>query len=211
MKKLKFFVPAVICAVAVFSSCNNKPASEEASATAADSTAVESTYTVNTDSTSAVKWKGVMLGVKEHFGTINFKEGSLTVKGGQLVSGNFTIDLSTIKATDGNYDAKSGYTADKLIAHLSSPDFFDVANHPTATFAVTSVEGNTAKGTLTIRGKSNEEQLTGITITESEGTVKATGALKFNRQKYDVKYPGPAKDMVISDNVELTIELSGKK
>lgn len=211
MKKLKFFIPTVICAVAFFSSCNNKPASEEAAATAVDSTAVESTYSVNTDSTSAVKWKGVMLGVKEHLGTINFKEGSLTVKGGQLVNGNFTIDLSTIKATDANYDAKSGYTADKLIAHLSSPDFFDVANNPTATFAVTSVEGNTAKGTLTIRGKSNEEQLTNISITESEGVVKATGALKFNRQKYDVKYPGPAKDMVISDDVELTIELTGKK
>ncbi|MBK8659129.1 MAG: YceI family protein [Bacteroidetes bacterium] len=56
-----------------------------------------------------------------------------------------------------------------LLGHLSSPDFFDIANNPTASFVISSVEGNTAKGTLTIRGKANEETLTNVTLTEADG------------------------------------------
>lgn len=198
----------MIVAVTIFASCNNKPA-EETTAVAVDSTGTEATYTVNTDNSSFVLWKGVMLGVKEHTGKVSFKEGSVTVKGGQLVSGNFTVDLGTIAPLDTNYNEKS--TKEKLIGHLSSVDFFDVANFPTASFVVKTVSGNTATGTLTIRGKSNEETLSNIVISETDGTLKASGQLKFDRKKYDVKFDMPMKDMVISNDIELSIELTGKK
>lgn len=203
-------MPALICAVAFFASCNNKP-KEEAVASSADSTAVQATYTVNADSSSFVIWKGVMLGVKEHVGKVSFKEGNLTVKGGQLVSGSFTVDLGTIAPLDTNYNEKAGYGKSKLIGHLSSADFFDVANFPTASFVVKSVNGNSATGTLTARGKSNDETLNNIVINENNGALKASGQLKFDRKKYDVKFDMPMKDMVISNDIELNIELTGKK
>lgn len=152
-----------------------------------------------------------MLGVKDHFGTMNFNEGNLTVKSGTLVGGNFVANLSSIKPTDSNYDVKQGYTIEKLVGHLSSPDFFDVANFPTASFKIDSVSGNTATGTLTVRGKSNTETLTDIVVTESETGITASGKLKFDRKKYDVAFDMPVKDMVISNDITLSVELTGKK
>ena len=161
---------------------------------------------------SSIQWKGVMLGVKEHFGTINLKEGTFSVKGGQLSAGSFVLDMTTIAPLDANYapdDAKQGTRAG-LVGHLMSPDFFDVANNPTAMFEITSVEGNTAKGNLTVRGNTNEEMVTDIVVTEEGGVTKASGKLVFDRQKYGVAFSTGAKDMVINDNIELMISLTAQ-
>ena len=139
-----------------------------------------------------------------------FKEGSLTTKGGALTAGTFTVDLTTITPTDSNYDKKDR-TAANLVGHLSSPDFFDVANHPTATFVINSVNGNEATGTLTIRGKSNEETIKNIVINETDGAISATGTLTFDRQKYDVAFKMSVKDMVLSDDITLNVTLTGTK
>lgn len=207
---MKTFIPALLCAIAVMTSCNNKT-TEQSGATTAEVTSTGTPYNINADSTSVVKWKGVMLGVKEHQGTVALKQGSLTINGGALAGGSFTVDLTAIQPTDGNYDPKSGYGPEKLVQHLQSPDFFDVANYPTATFVINTVEGNTAKGILTLRGKSNEETLTDITISEKEGEVTATGKLVFDRKKYGVAFDMPAKDMIISNDIELNVSVSGKK
>lgn len=200
---------SVFTAAVLLASCNNKPAETETTVT--EPTGTEITYTINVDSTSVIKWRGEMLGVKDHFGTMNFNEGNLTVKSGTLVGGNFVANLSSIKPTDSNYDVKQGYTIEKLVGHLSSPDFFDVANFPTASFKIDSVSGNTATGTLTVRGKSNTETLTDIVVTESETGITASGKLKFDRKKYDVAFDMPVKDMVISNDITLSVELTGKK
>ena len=95
----------------------------------------------------------------------------------------------------------------KLVAHLKSPDFFDVANFPTATFEIASSEQgtNTVYGNLTIRGITESEVVENV-IFDSE-TKSATGTLKFDRQKYGVAYKGSKKDMLVGDEVEMTISL----
>lgn len=195
----------------IIASCGNeqKPAEEATSAT--ETTGEETAYIINTDSTSHVMWKGVMLGVKEHTGIINFTEGKLTAKGNQLTGGTFTVDMKSIKVTDKNYDEKSGYGVNKFLGHIASPDFFDVENNPAATFTITSVTGNEATGTLKIRGKENTETLKNISITENNGTINAKGTLTFDRKKYDVVYDTGAKDMIISNDIALEITLTGKK
>ncbi len=205
MKKANFIFGTVV-AMFLLAACNNKPA-ETTETTTTPAAAEAATYTL--DSTSTVKWKGVMLGVKEHYGTVKLKEGSLSTANGQVTGGNCTVDLTAISPADSAYNAQG--TKEKLVGHLSSPDFFDVANNPTATFTITSVNGTEAKGTLTVRGKSNEETVKNITLTEANGTVNATGTLVFDRKKYGVAFDMPMKDMVISNDIEIQVSLTGTK
>lgn len=207
MKKTNFIFGTVV-AMFLLAACNNKPAETTETTTTTPAAAEAATYTVD-PATSSVKWKGVMLGVKEHTGTVALKDGSLSTANGQVTGGNFTVDLGTIIPTDSAYNAQG--TKEKLVGHLSSPDFFDVANNPTATFTITSVNGTEVKGTLTVRGKSNEETVKNITLTEADGTVNATGTLVFDRKKYGVAFDMPMKDMVISNDIEIQVSLTGAK
>lgn len=93
------------------------------------------TLSIDQASTS-VSWRGYKPG-GEHFGKIPATKGEITVKGDQIAAGTFTFDIPGLKiedipAEDENYG--------KLYGHLQSPDFFDAANHPTATFEITAVE-----------------------------------------------------------------------
>ncbi len=78
---------------------------------------------------STFNWLGKKV-TGEHNGTIGIQSGSLVVNGGKLQGGEFTIDMKTIKCLD---LTDAGYNA-KLVGHLTTPDFFDVAKYPTITF-----------------------------------------------------------------------------
>lgn len=160
---------------------------------------------------SAVNWKGTMLGIKSHTGTVVLSDAKLMVKGPTVTGGSFIVDLSSIVATDEAYapDGSEKGTRAMLLGHLASPDFFDVANHPTASFNITSVEGSTAIGILTIRGVSNEEKITDISVSEVDGAITATGKLAFDRQKYGVAWSSGSQDAVLNDTIELDITLNG--
>ncbi|MBK8497339.1 MAG: YceI family protein [Flavobacteriales bacterium] len=163
---------------------------------------------------SSIKWQGNVTGAKvySHFGTIGLGKGSFTTKGGSLVGGQFVVDMTAITPLDANYapDGSEQGTKANLIGHLGTADFFDTANHPRATLTITSGNGNTATGDLTIRGKTNSENITDIVITENpDGTVKASGKLSFDRQKYGVAWAHFVKDALLADNIELTVELTG--
>ena len=81
---------------------------------------------------------------------------------------------------------------------------------PTATFTVKSQQGDKLVGDLTIRGKTNEETATITTMETTEQGMKAEAKLVFNRQKYDVAWVHFMKDMILSDDIQLTITLVGK-
>lgn len=156
---------------------------------------------------SRVNWKGELLGVYAHEGTVKFTEGNLSVADNVVTGGNFVVDMTSISPTDENFDVEKGNTKEKLIGHLSSNDFFAVEDHSAASFEITSVSGNTVTGNLTIRGKTNEETVENIEVSSEDGKVTVTGSLTFDRKKYDVSFNHPAQDMVISDNISLNIAL----
>lgn len=160
---------------------------------------------------SKVSWSGEMLGIYSHDGLVNIKEGSVNLKDGKVVSGSFTMDMTSIKPTDANYTAEKGHTTADLIGHLSSPDFFDVANNPTSTFVITSVNGTTASGNLTLRGKTNPETIEVTSIALDGQNVKMMGKMKFNRQNYGVAFSMGVKEKVLSDDISISVELVGKK
>ncbi len=169
------------------------------------------TYTTDVEA-SEINWRGEVAGIYGHDGYVNLQSGMVEMADNKLVGGEFTVDMTTFYPTDSaSYkDVDGGRIAD-LQNHLSSEDFFASATYPTSTFVITSVEGNKATGDLTVRGKTNQEtfNITSIDVTESGLNIK--GKLVFDRQKYDVAWVHYMKDMILSDNIALTINLVATK
>lgn len=203
--KVKFLFLGLVASALLYS-CGDSQ--EKQTEQAQDTTATEVTYVVNTDS-SQLSWKGEMLKLYSHSGILKLKEGVFTVKGNEITAGTFTADLLSIAPTDSAYGEEN--PKEKLIGHLQSADFFATDSFPTATFAIKKMDGNTITGDLTVRGKTNEEKVTDVSIENVGDQVKATGKLVFDRQKYGVSFKMPVQDKVLGDNIELGVVLIGKK
>lgn len=118
-----------------------------------------------------------------------------------------TIDVSSIDTRQEQRDA-----------HLRSPDFFDVANHPTMHFVSTRIEGDITSefklvGNLTIRGVTHEVTLN--VTAEGRGRdpwgndragFSATG--KINRGDWGLTWNQvlEAGGVTVSDEVKLSID-----
>jgi polyisoprenoid-binding protein YceI len=213
---MKLTILSAAAAAVVLVSCG--PSAEEQAAArekaVADSLAaaasMEMTYTIDAAS-SKLMWEGNMTGVKaySHSGDLKITSGTLMTKGPLLTGGEFTADMNSINPTDNGYSAE--HPREGLIGHLRSADFFAVDSFPTATLKITGMEGTTATADLTLRGKTNTETITDIVLTpNADGTVTAAGKLVFDRKKYNVTFPGPAQDMILSNDIVLSVELMGK-
>ncbi len=180
--------------------------------------AMESVYSIDTGK-SSVKWVGGKVTGAKHDGSVMLKSGSVTVKNNMITSGQFEIDMNSIT----NDDLKgSPDDMNKLVGHLKSDDFFNVAAHPTASFKLTSVKPVAGKpntfdvgGTLTLKGATEKVQFPAeITMTETE--AKATAQLEIDRTKWGLKY-GSGKffkglgDKVINDQIKFELNLTAKK
>src|SRR5712671_746056 len=111
-------------------------------------------------------------------------------------------------------DAASVVTdEDQLTGHLKTPDFFDVAKYPKATFVSTKIEPSTANGaTHSVTGnfdlhgiKKSISFPATIQITPTNVSVKADFAI--NRKDFNLNYPGKADDL-IRDGVVIKLTLN---
>ena len=152
---------------------------------------------------SSISWVGTMVGIYKHNGLIGIKEGNLSWDGNSFYEGKFTINMKSITQLDTLYKTEEN----KLVRHLESDDFFDVINYPTASFTITESkpENNSITGNLTIRGITNSETVSEIFFDKELNTV--SGTISFDRQKYGVSFKGSSKDMLISDDVDLKVNL----
>jgi len=212
MKKLLF--PLLFAATIL--SANAHAATGPAATKPAALTAAVETYKVQPQ-LSTLGWTGKKVG-GQHVGTIELKDGTVQVKGSQIVGGTFVADMASLKntdLTDADYNAK-------LVGHLKSEDFFGVEKNPTATFVITSIKplkgdaaGNNATimGNLTIKGKTNPLSFP-AKIGVKNGVAAATGTATIDRSKYDVKYGstffGAAADKAIDDNFQLSFNVIAK-
>ncbi len=156
---------------------------------------------------SIVKWTGEKLTGK-HYGKITIKEGSLTIKSGNLTAGSFVMDMNSIT----NEDVESAEYNAKLVNHIKSDDFFNVAKFPDAKLVITKAtafKSNKAEVTanVTIRGKTNPNV---FTVTKNGDTYTAN--IVVDRSKYDVKYGSKTffeniGDKIIYDEFKLDVEL----
>lgn len=185
MKVLKSSLFASILAIAFIGvSCSNSGSeTEEVSEepVVEETSGVTGQFDVSSEN-SSLKWKGKKV-TGEHFGSINIEDGSVTFEDGNLVSGKFSVDMTSITVEDIEDEENNA----KLTGHLKSDDFFDVENHNNATLVVTAVDGNTVKAALTIKGITNDVKFP-ITVEETEDAVVVTGNLEVDRTLYNVKY-----------------------
>ena len=208
--KTKTILIASILAFGLLS-CNNagqKKTDQTNTETAEKEETVSVTYLID-EQNSMVNWKGSMIGVYAHTGTIKFFKGSLTLKNEVIIEGSFMADLNSMVATDSDELYKNA-PRERLIGHLKSDDFFSTDKFPTAEFKIKNHTGDVVTGDLTVKGITLEETVTNVIISKTNGTISATGNLVFDRQKYNVTYKNKMGDMVISDDIELTISISGK-
>lgn len=204
MKKINWIIAIALSSSIAFMGCSGEKSKTDA--TEKEVKVEDQTFNINTEN-SVVMWKGTLVGVYDHSGTLNFNSGSLKIENGKIVSGSFEVDMTSMVATDENYDPEKGSTKEKLIGHLSSDDFFAVETYPTATFTVKEHKGDKIMGDLTIRGNTNSETVENVVIKKDGDKLKFKGDLTFDRQKYDVAWAHPMKDKVLMDDIELKIKL----
>ncbi|GGZ27008.1 hypothetical protein GCM10007049_19730 [Echinicola pacifica] len=125
----------LLASALLVASCGQKTDTVETSDAQEVAEATGATLTVD-PAASAISWTGYKPAGK-HFGSIPVQSGEINVEDGSLTGGKFTFDITGLKIDDLE-EGTENYG--KLHGHLQSPDFFDAANHPTATFEITSVE-----------------------------------------------------------------------
>lgn len=206
----------VFMVLALVASCKNDKATKTGAAeTKAIPTATAVQYTVNS---GTVNWTGSKIAY-DHKGTIDITKGMLSAEGNKIVSGDFVIDMASLKNTDIPEAEKKA----KLEGHLKGEDFFDVAKYPTASFSITSAadadldDANTKiTGNLTMKGETKSITFPALVVAKADGSLTAISSkFTINRNDWGVKYgsglAGAVGDAVINDNVDLQIELMASK
>lgn len=156
--------------------------------------------------TSTIEWVGKKV-TGQHNGTVNFKDGAVVFKGKKLAGGTFTVNMTSLTATD-----LSGEYQGKLNGHLKADDFFGTDKYPTATLVfkkITTKSANvyTVTADLTIKGITKP-----VTFDITVKGNTATTAFNVDRTKYDIKYGSKSffesiGDKAIYDEFELKVAL----
>jgi polyisoprenoid-binding protein YceI len=207
--KTKNVIFGLIAAMGLFMASCSQSGQKQTAETTSESAEIKIENVTLNPSESRIIWKGVMLGIYSHEGTLNLNQADILMEDGKITGGSFTADMTSMVPTDDNYNPEEGSTPERLVGHLSSNDFFNVENFPTATFTLEKVEGTSGTGLLTIRGITNEEKVENIAIVKEGEKVKITGDLVFDRKKYDVSWDSPVQERVLSSDIEIKIELIG--
>ncbi len=203
---MKMTKTSILFALAVgLISCGGAKKETKTDATIETNETIEMSYVVSTEK-SSINWEGTMMGMYSHNGDIKLQSGNLTLKDGMIIAGEFVVDMKSINPTDENFSEEN--PREGLIGHLGGGDFFASDSLPTASFKITSAEGSTAIGDLTIKGVTKPGTITDVLVEETNGIVKASGNLVFNRQEFGVAFKMTG-DMVLSDNITLAIALNG--
>tara|TARA_S200000501_G_scaffold275207_1_gene258981 strand:+ start:3259 stop:3819 length:561 start_codon:yes stop_codon:yes gene_type:complete len=158
---------------------------------------------------SSVKWTGVQLSGKSHYGTLSFKSADLSFSDEKLIGGNFVVDMTSLSVDD-----LTGRGKTSLEGHLKANDFFSVNDFNYSeltlkTVDVVSENEYNATGELTIKGRTNKAK---VSFHKEENSKNMKAKLVFDRSKYDVRYGSGSffenlGDKLILDDIELEVTL----
>ncbi len=133
-----------------------------------------------------------------------------------------TIDLVNAKPEESSVfvdiDMNSVFTdSDGLTTHLKSPDFFDVAKFPKASFYLTKIVPDAAKGAgfytatgdFILHGQTKSITFPAkITVTDAD--VAVDSEFSINRKDFGIIYAGKTDDL-IRDDVVIRLNLKGAR
>jgi polyisoprenoid-binding protein YceI len=145
------------------------------------------TYQLDATATT-LNWKGIYADDSHsHNGTVQISEGSVTYKGETFEAGNFTVDMKTIES---ELTPETG--SDKLIGHLSAPDFFNIAQFPNVEVKINSISDKEIDATLKVAGKEVPAKMP-VTIkkTDKELTAKGKFTIDFSSMDANGFKPNP--------------------
>jgi polyisoprenoid-binding protein YceI len=196
---------------------NQAETSEAQEAATAQAEAME--FKVDT-SASTIEWRGSKP-TGEHTGTIKLADGTFSANDSIIESGNFVIDMQSIKVTD-----LEGKDKADLEAHLMGTvegkegDFFNATKYPEATFEVSDItEENGQKmlsGNLTIKEETKNVTFP-VSINQSDDSIEITSEeFTIDRTNWNVNFGSKSVfdglgDNFVSDDIVLKINLKATK
>jgi polyisoprenoid-binding protein YceI len=161
---------------------------------------------------SEIAWSGKKV-TGTHNGTIGIKEGSLTFKDSQLVTGKIVIDTGSIRILDIDDTALNAQFA----RHLASDDFFSAEKYPAAVFEIVSADMKSEThyeitGKLTVKGITHPAFLDAEIIIFGH-TLHASGKMMIDRTHYNMKFRSGnffqnLGDTLIYDEFDLNINIT---
>ncbi len=158
---------------------------------------------------SNIDWLGKKV-TGAHNGTINIKQGELTLTDGQLTAGRFTIDTTSIKILD----IADPATNAQFAGHLASDDFFGSDQFPEAVFEITAVRNNHVDGNLTIKGITHPISFD-VNLHTEGNILAASGKIIIDRTKYGIRFRSgnffkDLGDTLIYNDFELNVTLTAQ-
>lgn len=199
----------ILSALIVLSSCANpaadKPKAVTNQAAPVSATAAQGDKYLITPATSKIEFVGSKV-TGSHHGSFEKFSGEIVFAGTPEKSQvSITIDTSSVN-TD---------TPD-VTKHLQTPDFFDVAKFPQATFVSTEIKPggekgatDTVTGNLTLHGVTKSITFP-ATIGVTPGAITVESTFSINRKNFAINYAGAA-DNLIRDEVLLTLHVKAVK
>jgi polyisoprenoid-binding protein YceI len=185
-----------------------KAVTGEATPAAAEPKAAAGAVKYTFDQTgSKVDWTGSKVTAK-HEGSFKTFSGSISLVDQTPEKSSVTVDIETDSLFTGD--------GDRLIGHLKSGDFFDVAKFPKATFTSTEVKkggekgaSHTVTGNLSLHGVTKSISFP-ANIKVNPGGVDVDSEFAINRKDFGLVYAGKPDDL-IRDDVVIHLTIRSKK
>ena len=206
----KFLIPAILISFIV--SCEKSSKKKIDTSLPKPTLSLSSGDYVMDNDNSSIKWTGRELSTKSHYGSLQMKNGSLTVNTDGTVNGIIKIDMTTIDCED-----LQGRSKASLERHLRSDDFFSVESHPIATLTFKSEGGIGAGNKLAFNGDLEIKGISHPISFESEvknvdPKVSALVNMTFDRSKYNVRFRSGTffqnlGDKLIYDDIEISVDI----
>lgn len=130
---------------------------------------------------------------------------------------DFEADNPAASKINANFDLASAVTGNKMFdGTLPQSDWFDVKNHPQASFTSTAMHKNAdgsfqVDGDLTLRGITKPVSFPFTLDNEAGDVVNATATLKVDRLAYDIGRKSDDKAEWVSRDITVTIKLHAVK
>jgi polyisoprenoid-binding protein YceI len=164
---------------------------------------------------SSIEWIGKKV-TGAHNGTIDLSDGTLTLKDGRLIGGQFTIATNSIKILD----VTDPDTNAQFSAHLASDDFFSSDKYPAAFVSIISVtpgenNGYHVEGELTIKAITHPIEFEATIDSVQGDTLKASAKVVVDRTRYEMKFRSgnffkDLGDTLIYNDFVLNVHISAK-